>query len=198
MWMWSKNLARDRACAAVRRGARQRAAPFRRAGQHWRSISRLLQPGDTVLGMNLSHGGHLTHGSPVNLSGKYYQLRALRRGSERPSCIDYDEVRASGTGAQAQADRRRRVAPIRARIDFASASGRSPTRWARCLMVDMAHIAGLVAAGVHPEPRALCRCGDHHHPQDPARPARRHDPLQGGICQGRSTRPSSPARRAAR
>ena len=44
-------------------------------------------------------------------------------------------------------------------------------------MVDMAHIAGLVAAGLAPEPRALCRRGDHHHPQDPARPPRRHDPL---------------------
>ena len=88
--------------------------------------------------------------------------------------------------------------PIRATIDFANASARSPRRSARCFMVDMAHIAGLVAAGVHPEPRALCRRRDHHHAQDPARPARRHDPLPQGSMPRPSTKASSPARRAAR
>ena len=54
---------------ALRRGARQCPAPLWRAGQSWRCILRCSQPGDTVLGMNLAHGGHLTHGSPVNMSG---------------------------------------------------------------------------------------------------------------------------------
>ena len=62
----------------------------------------------------------------------------------------------------------------------------------------MAHIAGLVAAGLHHEPHPLCGCGDHHHPQDPAGSPRRHDPVQGRAGQDRSTRPCSPAPRAAR
>ena len=74
----------------------------------------LLKPGDTILGMNLAHGGHLTHGSPVNFSGKLFKVvpYGVRREDER---IDYDAGRASWRArAPAEADHRRRTAPIRA------------------------------------------------------------------------------------
>ena len=76
---------------AVRRRARQRAAALRRAGQHGGLSSTLLKPGDTVLGMNLAHGGHLTHGHPLNFSGKLYKIvpYGVRQDDER---IDYDEL----------------------------------------------------------------------------------------------------------
>ena len=113
--------------------------------------------------------------------------------------IDYDEVRAHAprscspklivAGASA---------PIRA-SSTSSASARSRDEVGAYFMVDMAHIAGLVAAGAHPIARALRRRRDHHHAQDPARPARRPHPLQRrGASPRRSTTPSSPAPRAAR
>ena len=72
-----------------------------------------LKPGDTILGMNLSHGGHLTHGHPLNFSGKYFKVVAygVRREDER---IDYDGPAAAGARAQAEADRGGRLAPTRA------------------------------------------------------------------------------------
>ncbi|PDO10392.1 MAG: serine hydroxymethyltransferase [Candidatus Reconcilbacillus cellulovorans] len=108
-----------------------------------------LQPGDTVLGMNLAHGGHLTHGSPVNSSGLLYRFVAygVREDDGR---IDYDEVRKLAfkhrprlivAGASAYP----RI------IDF-EAFGRIAQDVGALLMVDMAHIAGLVAAGLHPNP----------------------------------------------
>lgn len=109
----------------------------------------LLHPGDTVLGMSLSEGGHLTHGSPVNLSGLYYHFvpYGLSPETER---IDYDRLEALAiehkpklivTGASAYP----RI------IDFARIS-EIAKRVGAYLMVDMAHIAGLVAAGLHPSP----------------------------------------------
>ncbi|MEW6320698.1 MAG: serine hydroxymethyltransferase [Acidobacteriota bacterium] len=109
----------------------------------------LLKPGDTVLGMNLAHGGHLTHGHQLNFSGKLYTIvpYGVRRDDER---IDYDEVdrlvdqhrpRLIIAGASAYP----RV------IDFARLSA-AARRIGSPLFVDMAHIAGLVAAGVHPSP----------------------------------------------
>jgi glycine hydroxymethyltransferase len=108
-----------------------------------------LQPGDTVLGMNLAHGGHLTHGSPVNASGLLYNFVAYGV-SEQTFTIDYDEVRKAAfkhrprlivAGASAYP----RI------IDFA-ALGQIAQDVGALLMVDMAHIAGLVAAGEHPSP----------------------------------------------
>ncbi len=109
----------------------------------------VLEPGDTVLGMNLSHGGHLTHGSPVNFSGSLYRFVAYGV-DEKTHRIDYDEVRRLALEHQpkllvAGASAYPRV------IDFARL--REIADEAGCLlMVDMAHIAGLVATGHHPNP----------------------------------------------
>ena len=89
----------------------------------------VLQPGDTIMGLNLAHGGHLTHGHPLNFSGKTYKVVPydVRKEDER---IDYDEAGAPGRRAQAQDDHRAAPAPIRA-SSISRASARSPTRWAR-------------------------------------------------------------------
>ena len=109
----------------------------------------VLRPGDTILGMNLSHGGHLTHGSPVNLSGQYFNVvpYGVRRDDER---IDYDEVRRLAKEHRpklivAGASAYPRI------IDFAAFRAIADEIGA-LLMVDMAHIAGLVATGLHPSP----------------------------------------------
>jgi glycine hydroxymethyltransferase len=109
----------------------------------------LLEPGDTVLGLRLDHGGHLTHGSPVNFSGQSYRFVAygVRREDEQ---IDYDDVLA-----QAKEHRPKLIvagASAYARtLDFARFRAIADEVGAR-LLVDMAHIAGLVAGGVHPSP----------------------------------------------
>jgi glycine hydroxymethyltransferase len=108
-----------------------------------------LKPGDTILGMNLSHGGHLTHGSPVNLSGIYFKVAAY--GVDRDTeTIDYDEVRAIARETRPQmivagASAYPRVIDFAVFRDIADEVG-------ALLMVDMAHIAGLVAAKIHPSP----------------------------------------------
>ena len=109
----------------------------------------LLKPGDTVLGMNLAHGGHLSHGHPLNFSGKLYTIvpYGVRKEDER---IDYDELdRLAETHRpkmiMAGASAYPRV------IDFARMR-RAADRAGAALVTDMAHIAGLVAAGVHPSP----------------------------------------------
>lgn len=109
----------------------------------------LLSPGDTILGMNLSHGGHLTHGSPVNVSGKYFNVVAYGVDSASGR-IDYDEVQRIAEESRpkiivAGASAYPRV------IDFARFREIADSVGAY-LMVDMAHIAGLVAAGLHPSP----------------------------------------------
>ena len=108
----------------------------------------VLNPGDTIMGMNLDHGGHLTHGSPVNLSGKYFHV--VPYGVDDDGFLDYDEMR-------------RLALECRPKMIIAGASAYARTiDWKKfrevadevgaCLMVDMAHIAGLVAAGLHPSP----------------------------------------------
>ncbi|NLM44320.1 MAG: serine hydroxymethyltransferase [Clostridiales bacterium] len=109
----------------------------------------VLEPGDVVLGMNLSHGGHLTHGSPVNISGKYYKF--IPYGvDEKTGIIDYEEVRKIAkkekprlivTGASAYP----RIIDFKKFREIADEVG-------ALLMVDMAHIAGLVATKLHPNP----------------------------------------------
>ncbi len=109
----------------------------------------LLNPGDKVLGMNLAHGGHLTHGSPVNLSGTYFNFAAY--GVEKDSeVIDYDHVREIAKAEKpklvvAGASAYPRIIDFAKLADIAHEVG-------ALLMVDMAHIAGLVAAGLHPTP----------------------------------------------
>lgn len=108
----------------------------------------LLQPGDTVMGMNLAEGGHLTHGSPVNMSGKYFHF--VPYGVNADGYIDYDEFEKTAKACSpklivAGASAYPRI------IDFARISEIAKSVGAY-LMVDMAHIAGLVAAGLHPSP----------------------------------------------
>lgn len=108
-----------------------------------------LNPGDTILGMNLSHGGHLTHGSPVNISGKYFTIVPYGVDEESHR-IDYEEVRQLAEQHRpkmivAGASAYPRV------IDF-ERMGQIARSVGALLMVDMAHIAGLVAAGLHPTP----------------------------------------------
>lgn len=108
----------------------------------------ILRPGDTVMGMNLDHGGHLTHGSPVNFSGSYFKI--VPYGVNDEGFIDYDKVREialeckpkmiiAGASAYARTIDFKRFREIADEVDAV-------------LMVDMAHIAGLVAAGLHPSP----------------------------------------------
>jgi glycine hydroxymethyltransferase len=108
-----------------------------------------LKPGDPILGMNLSHGGHLTHGSPVNFSGSLFQVSAYGVG-EADGLIDYDALREQALRARprmiiAGASAYPRV------IDF-EAFAAVAREVEALLLVDMAHIAGLVAAGEHPSP----------------------------------------------
>ncbi|MGM0712002.1 serine hydroxymethyltransferase [Brevibacillus parabrevis] len=109
----------------------------------------LLSPGDTIMGMNLSHGGHLTHGSPVSLSGKWFNVVAygVREDTHR---IDYEEVEAVALRERPKLLIAGASAYPR-QIDFARFKEIADKVGAK-LMVDMAHIAGLVAAGLHPSP----------------------------------------------
>jgi len=109
----------------------------------------VLQPGDTVLGMNLSHGGHLSHGSPVNISGKYFNIVPYGVNSETET-IDYEELRRLAIEHKPKLILAGASAYSRV-IDFAKFREIADEVGAY-LMVDMAHIAGLVAAGLHPSP----------------------------------------------
>ncbi|MBQ8164844.1 MAG: serine hydroxymethyltransferase [Clostridia bacterium] len=109
----------------------------------------VLKPGDTVLGMNLAHGGHLTHGSPVNMSGKWFNI--VSYGVSEADCkLDYDEVRKIALETKPKlivcgASAYSRIIDFTKFREIADEVG-------AYLMVDMAHIAGLVAAGLHPSP----------------------------------------------
>lgn len=109
----------------------------------------LVNPGDTILGMNLSHGGHLTHGSPVNISGKYYNFVAYGVDKETET-IDYDEVLRIARETRPKLIVAGASAYPRL-IDFERFAAIAREVGA-LFMVDMAHIAGLVAAGLHPNP----------------------------------------------
>ena len=109
----------------------------------------LLNPGDTILGMNLNHGGHLTHGSPVNMSGKYFNIVPYGV-SEKDEKIDYDELRRLALEVKPKLIIAGASAYPRT-IDFAAFRAIADEVGA-LFMVDMAHIAGLVAAGEHPNP----------------------------------------------
>ena len=143
-----ENLARDRACRLF--GAdHANVQPHSGAQANMAVYFAVLKPGDTVMGMSLSNGGHLTHGSPVNMSGAYFNFVPYGVSSET-EMIDYDEVRRLAkenhpkmivAGASAYP----RVIDFKTLREIADEVG-------AMLMVDMAHIAGLVAAGEHPSP----------------------------------------------
>jgi glycine hydroxymethyltransferase len=144
-----ERLAQERALALFPGAEHVNVQPHSGAQANMAAYFAVLEPGDRVLGMSLAHGGHLTHGSPVNFSGKLYQFHAygVDRETER---LDYEELEA-------------RAREVRPKLVVAGASA-YPRLWdferiaaiahsvGALLMVDMAHIAGLVAAGVHPSP----------------------------------------------
>jgi glycine hydroxymethyltransferase len=143
-----EDLARDRACKLF--GAEHaNVQPHSGAQANIAVYFAMLKPGDTVMGMSLSNGGHLTHGSPVNMSGSYFNFIPYGVSSET-EMIDYDQVRKTAkevlpkmivAGASAYP----RVIDFKTLREIADEVG-------AMLMVDMAHIAGLVAAGEHPSP----------------------------------------------
>ena len=143
----AENLARDRA-KEIFGAEHANVQPHSGAQANMSVYFTVLNPGDTILGMNLSHGGHLTHGSPVNFSGKMYNI--VPYGVNEEGYIDYDEVE-------------RIALECKPKIIVAGASAYPRTidfkrfreiadKVSAYLMVDMAHIAGLVAAGLHPSP----------------------------------------------
>lgn len=144
----AENLAIERACKLF--GAKfANVQPHSGAQANYAVYMALCQPGDTVLGMNLDHGGHLTHGSPVNFSGKYFKMVSYGV-NEETGVIDYDEVERIARECKprmiiAGASAYPRV------IDFERFRAIADQVGAY-LWVDMAHIAGLVAAGLHPSP----------------------------------------------
>lgn len=144
----AENLAIERACKLF--GAKfANVQPHSGAQANYAVYMALCQPGDTVLGMNLDHGGHLTHGSPANYSGKYFKM-ASYGVNEETGLIDYDEVERIAKECKpkmivAGASAYPRI------IDFARFRAIADEVGAY-LWVDMAHIAGLVAAGLHPSP----------------------------------------------
>ena len=145
----AERLAQERALALFPGAEHVNVQPHSGAQANMAAYFAVLQPGDRLLGMNLAHGGHLTHGSPVNFSGRLYEVHAygVRREDER---IDYDDLEAQAR-------------EVRPKLIVGGASAYSRT-WdfprlaaiahgvGALLLVDMAHIAGLVAAGVHPSP----------------------------------------------
>ncbi len=144
----AENLARDRAMRLF--GAdHANVQPHSGAQANMAAFLAFLEPGDRILGMDLSHGGHLTHGSPVNFSGRYFDVASygVRESDGR---IDYDLVRE-----RAREHRPRMIiagASAYPRVIDFEAFGEIAREVEALLLVDMAHIAGLVAAGVHPSP----------------------------------------------
>ncbi|MEI7744213.1 MAG: serine hydroxymethyltransferase [Chloroflexota bacterium] len=145
----AENLARARALALFKGSDHVNVQPHSGAQANMAAYFSVLKPGDRILGMNLAHGGHLTHGSPVNFSGRLYEVHAygVDRETER---IDYDALEAQAK-------------EVRPKVLVAGASA-YPRTWdfermatiahavGALLFVDMAHVAGLIAAGLHPSP----------------------------------------------
>jgi glycine hydroxymethyltransferase len=145
----AETLAIERALALFPGAEHVNVQPHSGAQANMAAYFSVLQPGDRILGMNLAHGGHLTHGSPVNFSGRLFEVHAygVDRATEQ---LDYDAIAAQ-------------AAEVRPKLIVAGASA-YPRLWdferlaaiahgvGALLMVDMAHVAGLVAAGLHPSP----------------------------------------------
>lgn len=143
-----EEIARERACRLF--GAEHaNVQPHSGASANLAVFFALCQPGDTVMGMNLAHGGHLSHGSPVNISGKYFHIVPYGV-SDETQMIDYDEMERIAVECQPKMIVVGASAYART-IDFPRCRAIADRVGAK-LMVDMAHIAGLVAAGLHPSP----------------------------------------------
>jgi len=143
-----EELARERACRLFQ-AEHANVQPHAGSSANLAVYFAVLNPGDKILGMELSHGGHLTHGSPVNFSGKQYQVSSYGVSRESGE-IDMEEVRRIALQEKPQMI----VAGISAyprSVDFA-AFGEIARECGAYLMADIAHIAGLVAAGLHPSP----------------------------------------------
>src|SRR4051794_35602271 len=145
----AERLAQDRALALFPGAEHVNVQPHSGAQANMAAYYAVLEPGDRILGMNLAQGGHLTHGSPVNFSGRTYEVHAygVRRDDSR---IDYDALAAQAEELRpkvvvAGASAYPRIIDFERLAQIAHGAG-------ALLMVDMAHIAGLVAAGVHPSP----------------------------------------------
>jgi glycine hydroxymethyltransferase len=143
-----ENLARDRA-KQLFRAEYANVQPHSGSQANQAAYASILQPGDTILGMNLSHGGHLTHGHPLNFSGKTYNVIAygVKQGEET---IDYDQVAALAAEHKpkliiAGASAYSRIIDFARFREIADANG-------ALFLVDMAHFSGLVAAGIYPNP----------------------------------------------
>ena len=147
-----ENIARDRACRLFGAEAAN-VQPHSGAQANTAVYFAMLEPGDTVMGMNLNEGGHLTHGSPVNISGKYFNF--VPYGVDpQTHYIDYDKVLKTAEECKpklivAGASAYPRIIDFPKLREIADKVG-------AYLMVDMAHIAGLVAGGVHPNPVPYC------------------------------------------
>jgi glycine hydroxymethyltransferase len=144
-----ERLAQDRALALFPGAEHVNVQPHAGAPANLAAFYAVLSPGDRILGMSLAHGGHLTHGSPVNVSGKWFDVHAYGVDPET-NLIDYDALE-------------RQAAEVRPKLVIAGASSYSRIldferfaaiahRAGAYLLVDMAHVAGLVAAGQHPSP----------------------------------------------
>jgi glycine hydroxymethyltransferase len=144
----AENLARDRA-KEIFGAEHANVQPHSGAQANMAVYFALVNPGDPILGMNLAHGGHLTHGSPVNMSGKYYQFSPYGVTKEEET-IDYEAVRRIALETRPKLIVAGASAYPRT-IDF-ERLGAIAKEAGALFMVDMAHIAGLVAAGVHPSP----------------------------------------------
>ena len=147
-----ENIARDRACKLFGAEAAN-VQPHSGAQANTAVYFAMLNPGDTVMGMNLNEGGHLTHGSPVNISGKYFNFVPYGVDPET-HYIDYDKVLETAKECKpklivAGASAYPRIIDFPKLREIADEVG-------AYLMVDMAHIAGLVAGGVHPNPVPYC------------------------------------------
>jgi len=145
----AERLAQERALALFPGAEHVNVQPHSGAQANMAAYFATIEPGDRILGMNLAHGGHLTHGSPVNFSGRLYEVHAygVERSSER---IDYDALERQALEVRpklivAGASAYPRIIDFERMARIAHAAG-------ALLFVDMAHIAGLVAAGLHPSP----------------------------------------------
>ena len=189
-----ENLARDRAKQLF--GAEHaNVQPHSGSTANMAAYAAVIQPGDTILGLNLAHGGHLTHGHPLNFSGKTYKIVPYGVTKETET-IDYDEL-------EQIAERERPKLIIGGGsaypriIDFARMR-QIADKVGALYLVDMAHFAGLVAGGAHPSPVPHAHDRHHDHAQDAARTARRNDSVQSRTTPRPSTKLCSPECRAAR